>query len=74
MYIYIYLYVYIDILMYLKVVVFDCRASTFRLSPELSAWLSPSIYTPRDPVSLIVEARKLEHHYPRALKVKYKGS
>ena len=21
-----------------------------------------------------VEARKLEHHYPRALKVKYKGS
>ena len=23
---------------------------------------------------LIVEARKLEHHYPHALKVKYKGS
>ena len=25
-------------------------------------------------VAFIVEARKLEHHYPNALKVKYKGS
>ena len=25
-------------------------------------------------VSIIPEARKLEHHYPHALKVKYKGS
>ena len=28
--------------------------------------LKPNLYT--------VEARKLEHHYPHALKVKYKGS
>ena len=25
-------------------------------------------------MTIIVEARKLEHHYPHALKVKYKGS
>ena len=44
----------------------------------LSETLSPKPYGPQslNPVSLIsiVEARKLEHHYPRVLKVKYKES
>ena len=34
----------------------------------------PSVVSILCMVGSIVEAKKLEHHYPHALKVKYKGS
>ena len=36
--------------------------------------LAAHVMQPTGPLDPTVEARKLEHHYPHALKVKYKGS